>query len=92
MEQDIITTTSSNNIITNYDELTRRRRLLELDIEQQEQRMITIARKVITPHNIVKSISGIALNKALPKTSIIDSISNGWQWIKLATRILKRYW
>ncbi len=90
MEQDIVTTTP-HNVIMDYDELSRRRRLLESDITQQEQHVITIARKIITPRNVVKSISGIAFNKALPKTSLISSINNGWQWIKLAARLLKRY-
>ena len=46
-----------------------------------------MVKKLATPQGIIKNITEYAITRP----SLFSSISNGWQWIKLAMRLIKRY-
>ena len=89
MEQNILPTTT--DCINDYDDLAQQRRTLENEIAQQEERLTTMVKKLVTPQGIIKNITGYAINNAITRPSLFSSISNGWQWIRLAMRLIKRY-
>lgn len=89
MKKSIIRASSANTM--NFDEIIRRRKMLEIDIAQQELRIMKTIQRNFTLRNAIKSISTYAVNNALPQFSIINTVNNGWQWLKLAIRLIKRY-
>lgn len=89
MEQNI--STSTHNKSVNYDELVALRKNIEQDISKQEMRIVTIIRNMATPHGLFKNIAEFAQKKAILQPSFLSTMSNGWQWIKLAIRLIKRF-
>lgn len=62
-----------------FDELRRRRRMLEAEVAIEEIRLIENVRKITQPLSIVRSVSSFAFNRFVNGFSLIDGIIYGFR-------------
>lgn len=73
-----------------YDELCCLRRCVEQDIAVQQEVLTDVARKLITPQNVVSAISGVVFENMTSGFSLFDIFGRGTRWLRIAIRLLKR--
>ena len=74
-----------------YDELCCRRKEIEAELNMQEQRLIGAAQQLIKPQNIVRTISSVVFDNVTNGFSLFEMFNQGWRWVQLAIRLIKRF-
>ena len=74
-----------------FEELRRRRRLLEAEAAIEEARLLESVRQITRPVSVVRSVSNFALGRFMNKFTIIDGLLYGFRSVKWFSRIMKRF-
>lgn len=88
MDEYLLTTPTTPKL--SYDELCRKRRSIEKDIDIQEQHLADAARQLVAPRNIVKTISEVVFDNVTSGFSLFDIFNRGWSRLRMAMRLIKR--
>lgn len=74
-----------------FEELRRRRRLLEAEAAIEELRLTECVRRLTRPVSIARSVSNFAFNRFLNGFTVIDGLMYGFRSVKWFSRIMKRF-
>lgn len=73
-----------------FDELRRRRRMLEAEAAIEEIRLIESVQKIMRPISIVRSVSSFAFNRFINGFSLVDGIIYGFRSANWLTGWVRR--
>lgn len=89
MNENLLSATTAPKIT--YDALCNQRRYLEQEIALQGEVLAQVVQQVITPHNIVKAVSGVVFDNITNGFSLVNVMGQGIHWLRIAKRFIKRF-
>ncbi len=74
-----------------FEELRRRRRLLEAEAAIEELRLTECIRQITRPVSVARSVSSMAFGRLLNGFTVIDGLKYGFRSVKWLSRLMKRF-